>query len=146
MSTGERTALATASLVSNSIIVDGVTVGDVEAGLSYQTRHSRTISILFRSRLAAAATAESDETIPRQTLIFAIRSSSSDDESGIDLESRAMKGLQHTFDAIVVESGLRKKLSLGDLYDVKVISVSNSGEAKEVSINLLVSFCQLNDL
>ena len=41
LSVGERTALVTASLVSNSIIVDGITIGDVEAGVSHQTRHSR---------------------------------------------------------------------------------------------------------
>jgi len=132
LSVGERTALATASLVSNSIIVDGITIGDVEAGVSHQTRHSRTVNILFRSKLAAIAASEDGEANnnARQTLIFAIKSSSEDDV-GTDVESTIMEGLQTTFDALAVESGL-KSVSIDNLYDIKIVSVSSNGEAKEV--------------
>ena len=135
LSAGERTALATASLVSNSIIIDGITTGDVEAGVSHQTRHSRTVNILFRSKLAAISAAEDGQanSSTRQTLIFAIKPSSEDDDVGTGIESTIMEGLQTTFDALAVESGL-KSVSIDDLYDIKIVSVSSSGEAKEVCI------------
>jgi hypothetical protein len=51
-SAAERSALAITSLVSDAIVIDGITEGDVKAaGFGKNTRHARTLTALFRARL-----------------------------------------------------------------------------------------------
>ena len=59
-------ALAVCALVSDCLVIDGVTVGDVESGLR-NSRHARTLSALFRSRLMTAAAEDSAAAVDRRS-------------------------------------------------------------------------------
>jgi hypothetical protein len=117
-STVEGSALATSSLVSGAILVDGITEGDVEAGWS-NSRHARTVTALFRARVAL-------ESKSKQSLILCIRGDV-DDATKRSLESE-VKAL---FDATVTET--KASVLFGDMYDFSVVTVGSEVDAKEVS-------------
>jgi len=103
-------ALAVCALVSDCLVIDGVTVGDVESGLR-NSRHARTLSALFRSRLMTAAADGGGS--GRQTLLLAV--------SGSDVDKAILEqDVEALFKAIAVE----RKESVGsfsDLYDLRVV-------------------------
>lgn len=71
-SAAERSALAITSLVSDAIVIDGITEGDVQAaGFGKNTRHARTLTAIFRARLASSTDATG-----KQALILCVKSSS----------------------------------------------------------------------
>lgn len=124
-STVEGSALATTSLVSGAILVDGITKGDVEAGWS-NSRHARTVTALFRARVSLDATS-------KQSLILCINGNIDDaTESSLKAEVRAL------FDAAVTET--KANVAFDDLYDVAVVVVETEADAKEVS------FCEYSCL
>lgn len=115
----ERSALATCSVVSGAILVDGITAGDVEAGWR-NSRHARTLTALFRARIALESSA-------RQTLVLCIKSDiDGSAESALKTEVKAL------FDATAAEN--EGKISFSDLYNVVIVPVTDEDGAKEVSI------------
>lgn len=129
-SASERSALAITSLVSDAIIVDGITEGDVQAaGFGKNTRHARTLTALFRARLSS-----SEDTPGKQALILCVKSSSQ--ESFDDVLAQEVRAL---FEATAAEA-TESKTSFDDLYDVEVVSVTSKEEAIEVSIECLSYF------
>lgn len=129
-SASERSALAITSLVSDAIIIDGITAGDVQAaGFGKNTRHARTLTALFRARLSS-----SEGTPSKQALILCVKSSSEDSfDAVLAQEVRAL------FEATAAEA-TESKTSFDDLYDVEVVSVTSKEEAAEVSIDHLSRF------
>ena len=127
-SAAERSALAITSLVSDAIVIDGITEGDVQAaGFGKNTRHARTLTALFRARLAFLEASSSSDTPRQQALILCVKSSSGDSfDAVLAQEVRAL------FEATAAETK-ESNTSFDDLYDVKVMPVTNKEEASEVS-------------
>ena len=115
----ERNSLATTSLVADAILVDGVTLGDVEAGWK-SSRHARTLALLFRARV-------SSESPSKQTMIICVKG-----EVDGTLEKSIKSAVGELFDATVEEIS-KGGLSVGDLYDIQVVSITSADEAQEVS-------------
>lgn len=125
-SAAERSALAITSLVSDAIVVDGITEGDVQAaGFGKNTRHARTLTALFRARLTFLEASSSLQAPGQQTLILCVKSSSED--SFDDVLAQEVRAL---FEATAAEAK-ESDTSFDDLYDVKVVSVTSNEEAIE---------------
>lgn len=121
-SAAERSALAITSLVSDAIVVDGITEGDVQAaGFGKNTRHARTLTALFRARLTFL---ESSEVAKRQALILCVKSKSDDSfDTVLEQEVRTL------FEATAAEAK-ESDASFDDLYEIKVMFVTTSEEAR----------------
>ena len=113
-SEAERVSLGTCSLVAGAIVVDGVTVGDLQAGLA-DSRHGRTLTALFRAR-----TQLMDGPRSKQALILAVHGS----EESLDNDS-IVNDVKTLFQAVAAEKDGTP--SFEDTYDVYV----TSGEDKE---------------
>jgi len=123
-SVAERNALAITSLVSNAIVVDGITEGDVRAaGFGKSTRHARTMTALFRTRLTFIES--SLGVASRQALILCVKTTS--DESFNAVLAQEVRNLFEAAAAEVKEDDI----PFDDLYEVRVVSVTNEEEAKE---------------
>lgn len=118
--------LAVCSTVSDAIILEGITMGDVEAGLR-NSRHSRTLTALFRSRTIP----DSSITENKQTLILSVMGDSDDDDVN---ESRVEPEIQTLFKAVTVGN---KAKSFNDLYDLLIVPVTPLTVSK-------VCLCALN--
>jgi hypothetical protein len=119
----DRTSLALCSVVSGSLLVDGVTVGDVQAGLQ-NSRHARTLTALFRSKIKLM---EGDGN--RQTLIIGlVDSNESDDEK---LTESIVKDVKALYKASAVEK--KGVSSFEEAYDLQILSVASAGQANSVS-------------
>lgn len=116
----ERTALATCSILSGAILVDGITEGDVEAGWR-NSRHARTLTALFRARIALNCKTP-------QTLILCIKG-----EIGTaavaTAETTLRTEIKALFDATAAES--EGKHVFADYYNVKIVSVVDEAGANE---------------
>mmetsp|Transcript_10441 Transcript_10441/g.21987 ORF Transcript_10441/g.21987 Transcript_10441/m.21987 type:complete len:541 (-) Transcript_10441:1612-3234(-) len=125
-SASERSALAITSLVSDAIVIDGITEGDVQAaGFGKNTRHARTLTALFRARLAFLEGSSSSEAPGQQALILCVKSSSED-----SLDALLAQEVRALFEATAAETK-ESNTSFDDLYDVKVVSVTSEAEASE---------------
>jgi hypothetical protein len=114
----ERSALATCSLVSGAMLLDGITEGDVEAGWR-NSRHARTLTALFRARITL-------EMETKQSLILCIKG-----EIDRLAESALRAEVKALFDATAAES--EGKASFQDLYDLSIVSVADEEGVKAVS-------------
>eukprot|EP00532_Pseudo-nitzschia_australis_P012442 CAMPEP_0168220074 /NCGR_PEP_ID=MMETSP0140_2-20121125/8990_1 /TAXON_ID=44445 /ORGANISM="Pseudo-nitzschia australis, Strain 10249 10 AB" /LENGTH=536 /DNA_ID=CAMNT_0008148679 /DNA_START=242 /DNA_END=1852 /DNA_ORIENTATION=- len=122
-SAAERSALAITSLVSDVIVLDGITEGDVQAAqFGKNTRHARTLTALFRARLASS----SDAPASKQELIFCIKSS-----SGNLFDDVLAQEVRDLFEATAAEVK-DSQTSFDDLYRVKVVSVTSDEEASQI--------------
>lgn len=129
----ERTSLATCSLVAGAIIVDGITIGDVETGLR-NSRHARTLTALFRARVKL------EDVSGKQTLFLCV---SGDDDS---FDTAA---LESEVTALYKATSVERKgaSSFDDMYDLQVYGVSSEADADKVSeCFALVMFGFLLDL
>ena len=130
-SASERSALAITSLVSDAIIIDGITEGDVQAaGFGKNTRHARTLTALFRARLSS-----SEDAPGQQVLILCVKSASKD-----SFDSVLAQEVRDLFEATAAET-TESNTSFDDLYDVQVVSVTSKEEASEVSSNSVYQHC-----
>lgn len=118
-SASERTSLAATSLVAGAVIVDGITEGDVETGLTH-TRHSRTLTALFRARLASG---EEGQTETKQTLMLGVVGFV--DET---MESTLLTEVNSIFEAAAVGT----EASLDDMYTIQVVSLQTQSDASQV--------------
>ena len=127
-SASERSALAITSLVSDVIVVDGITKGDVQAaGFGKNTRHARTLTALFRARLAFLEATSSSDPPGQQALILCVKSSSKE-----SFDIVLVQEVKDLFEATAAEAK-ESNASFDDLYDVRVVSVTSKEEASEVS-------------
>jgi hypothetical protein len=123
-SSAERSALAITSVVADAVVVDGITVGDVQAAGWKNTRHARTLTALFRARLAFSP----DVSNKKQALILCIKA----DDVTSSLEKTLLQEVKSLFEATAAEA--KESTSFGELYDVMVKSVSKTEDAKEVRV------------
>lgn len=122
-SEAERVSLGTCSLVASAIVVDGVTVGDLQAGLA-DSRHGRTLTALFRARTQLLEGPSS-----KQTLILAVHGN----EEPLDKDS-IVNEVKTLFQAVAMEK--QGSPSFEDTYEIHV----TSGEDKDkVSLIAAVS-------
>jgi hypothetical protein len=119
MTTAQKSALALTSVVANAIVMDGITVGDVMAAGWKNTRHARSLTAVFRARLALEAASE------KQTLVLCVKSASLE-----AIEKKLLEEVKALFEATAVEA--KTGASFGDLYRVVVKSVTSEAEAQEV--------------
>jgi len=125
-SASERSALAITSLVSDVIVIDGITEGDVQAaGFGKNTRHARTLTALFRARLAFLEASASLDAPGQQVLILCVKSSEED-----SLDAVLAQEVRALFEATAAEAK-ESNTSFDDLYDVKVVSVTSKEDASE---------------
>mmetsp|Transcript_2380 Transcript_2380/g.5471 ORF Transcript_2380/g.5471 Transcript_2380/m.5471 type:complete len:506 (-) Transcript_2380:637-2154(-) len=113
----EGSALSTSSVVSDAILMDGITHGDVEAGWS-NSRHARTVTALFRARLSLAP-------ISKQLLILCVHGQIGESES-LHLEGEA----KSLFDATAAE--VKSDAAFSDMYDISIVSVDSKSDADDV--------------
>mmetsp|Transcript_30224 Transcript_30224/g.46109 ORF Transcript_30224/g.46109 Transcript_30224/m.46109 type:complete len:547 (-) Transcript_30224:52-1692(-) len=118
-SAAERLSLCTTSLVSNVVIVDGITDGDLERGLR-DSRHCRTLTALFRARHFL-------DRESRQTLFVGL----SIDEVTEDTTKKVTEEIDDIFRA-VAEENPGENISFTDLYDLKIVAIQSPGNAEEV--------------
>jgi len=138
----ERASLATCSLVAGAILVDGVTVGDVESGLQY-SRHARTLTAIFQARIGilsdddagqqmegeddTSEEASSSTSSPaKQTLILGIVG---------DLDSiEDVDGLKRTVKALYDAAAAEKKESapFDEVFELEIVPVASDEQAEQV--------------
>lgn len=126
----ERASLAVCSLVAGTIVIDGITVGDVEAGLR-NSRHARTLTALFRARVKltddesdsdGSDSADSTTSI-QQTLLVVLADAESIDEAELASDIKSL------YKAASVEK--KGAGSFSDMYNLKIVSATS---ADQVSI------------
>lgn len=116
VSSAERTSLATTSLTAGSVVIDGVTEGDIEMGLR-SSRHARTLTALIRARLAAS-------TSQQLTVLLGVMGPVDEDvQEKLEAEVRAI------FQAAAVE--VSEGASFDDLYNIVAVSVDNPSDARQ---------------
>ena len=118
----ERTSLATCSLVADTVVIDGITVGDVEAGLR-NSRHARTLTAIFRARVKL----QEETTATTQTLIVVLVAGEDEsiDEAGLESDIKSLYKA-----ASVEKKGVG---SFSDMYDLKIVVATSSADAGKVS-------------
>lgn len=128
----ERTSLAACSLIAKAIVLDGITVGDIEAGLQ-NSRHARTLTALFKTRVKLQ-----DVAVSKQTLVLAVIGEEDYDEKDVQ------KAVKAIYDAVAVER--KNAANFGDVYTVKVVSASNAQEVclESVSTDRRRAACSLS--
>lgn len=114
-SPSERTSLAATSLVAGAVVVDGITSGDIETGLT-NTRHSRTLTALFRARLISGEE-------KKQTLMLGVVG---------PVDESVETALKSEVDSIFSAAAVGADANLEDLYDVKAVSVASQSDASQV--------------
>ena len=118
-------SLATSTLVANCIVVDGMTAGDIEAGLS-ESRHGITLSTLFGAKIAARGDDDDDNTdATKQTLVLPIRGADTVSEEAIVQQVESLFAA-----AAAAESST--KLSLGEFYDLKIVPYTDPQQVRTV--------------
>ena len=110
----ERVSLGTCSLAAGAVIVDGVTLGDLQAGLA-DSRHGRTLTALFRARVQLGEGSGS-----KQTLIVAVHGS----EDSFDKEA-IVSEVQTLYQAVAAEKD--GSSSFEDSYDIFVTTAEDKG-------------------
>jgi hypothetical protein len=128
--------LAFASLVSNVILVEGLTEGDIESGIA-NTRHSRTLAALFQSRLTAATLS-----LSQQTLILVVSTADMDDWDEDNATVSLRNEVLLLFDAAAASLG-KKNNKLEDFYTLHVRPVTPSSASKVRFYIQQYRFCSL---
>jgi len=113
----EGDALSTTSIVSDAILMDGITEGDVEAGWS-NSRHARTVTALFRARLSLSSTS-------KQLLIVCVHGEINDSEA-LQLQGEA----KSLFDATAAE--VKSDAVFREMYDLSIVSVNSKADAHAI--------------
>lgn len=119
----ERTSLGTTSLVADSIILDGITEGDVEMDLR-MSRHARTLTALIRARLAM-------DSPSKQTLVLGVLGPVDEAVASVLADE-----VQSLFEATAAEAS--KDVEFEDMYEVVVVPVQSQSDASQVRFCTLV--------
>jgi len=135
-STSTSTCLSVTSLVADSIIVDGLTEGDVEAGLE-SSRHARTLTAIFRSRVLLMDTHDSNgDPLAPQTLVLCVSSSSSsgeEEEVASQHVAAVEKQVEDLYQAVAAQSPTA--LSFKSRYKLRTVFCPTASDAQQVSTN-----------
>mmetsp|Transcript_14261 Transcript_14261/g.39615 ORF Transcript_14261/g.39615 Transcript_14261/m.39615 type:complete len:509 (-) Transcript_14261:78-1604(-) len=118
------TPLATASIVAGSLVLDGISLGDLEAGLR-DSRHGRTLMSIFRAKLSHA---DDTGTPSKQTLILPVQG----DELSSN-EAKVTADLTSLFSAAAMECGSTQ--SFAALYELKIVPYTNPAEIMTMASN-----------
>lgn len=120
---------AAAAVIAGSIILTGVTGGDVQAGLG-STRHGRTLSAVFTNRLARYKPSEAEDGAEaadaKTLLIIAI---SGDDSDDVD-ESEVESSVRDMFVESAVSVGA--KVDFDALFEIEIVGVASEADAAKV--------------
>mmetsp|Transcript_7278 Transcript_7278/g.9498 ORF Transcript_7278/g.9498 Transcript_7278/m.9498 type:complete len:507 (+) Transcript_7278:115-1635(+) len=117
-------ALATSSLVAGAIVLDGISVGDLEAGLR-DSRHGRTLSAIFRARTNPVG-GDEQQLASKQTLVIPVNA-----EELPLAEEKIASDVTSLFVAAALESG--SSASFKDLYDLKIVTYTDSSEIRSMA-------------
>jgi hypothetical protein len=122
-STADRIALALCAQTAPTIIVEGITNGDILAGVD-NSRHARTLTAIFRA------------SSPRKTSLVLVVSSADEEEVDQELLKQQVKSL---YDTVAVEqnNGMR----FNEAFDLQVVAASSSADAAKVSVMHLLTLC-----
>jgi hypothetical protein len=118
-------SLVTSTLVAGSIVLDGISVGDLEAGMR-DSRHGRTLSAIFRARLSPAVESEGDSDDglgSKQTLMLPVKA-----EELPLAEATIASDVTSLFTAAALACG--SSLSFGQLYELKIVSYTDPAEVR----------------
>ena len=119
---GSGIGAAAAASVAGSVILTGVTIADVEAGLD-GTRHGRTLAELFSSVLRLGKRSKPT------SLTIAVQT---DKETPLD--SSEIEGcVQEIFDSVAAAIGSDDEL--GDYFDITSTTVTSSGDVSKIMSN-----------
>ena len=118
----ERISLGTCSLIAGAIIVDGVTLGDLQAGLA-DSRHGRTLTALFRARVQLG----DGSVASKQTLILAVHGS----EDSFDKDA-VVTEVEKLFQAVAAEKDGNS--SFEDSYDIFVTTAEDKAKVREILV------------
>lgn len=116
-SDAERTALATCSLVAQTIVLQDITMGDVQAGFE-NSRHARTLTAIFRAKMKVGNT-------QRQTLVLAVEQENTIDEQQQTMLAAQVKAL---YKAAAVEQN--NEQSFETLFDLKIVPSTTTNEVR----------------
>ena len=134
----DRISLATSSLVAGTIVLDGIAIGDIEAGLR-DSRHGLTLSAIFRAKLCQSTTTSSstpqedgddDDTAffasSKQTLVLPVRA-----EQLPLTEEKVANEVASLFTAVALESGSGTRSSFAELYDLRIVPFTDPEQVRQ---------------
>lgn len=124
-SEADRLSLGTCSLVASAVIVDGVTVGDLQAGLA-DSRHGRTLTALFRARSQLLAAGAASSSSSKQTLIVVVHG----EENAFDKEAITTE-IQTVFQAVDAEKN--DGASFEDMYEIFLMTAKDTEKVRNLS-------------
>jgi hypothetical protein len=136
--------LSVCSRVSSTIVVEGITIGDVEAtnGGILNTRHARTLSYLFQQQQQQpldrrTSTTDTDEVTPqKQRLVFVITTTSDMDVIDATKLKNDIRTLYQMENPMVGSTNKNTKITLEDVYDIQIIPASSEENGSKVSQKL----------
>ena len=121
---------AAAAAIAGSVILTGVTEGDVQAGLG-STRHGRTLSAVFTNRLARYKPEEAEDESAKTLLVVAV----SADGSG-DLDTDAIEESARLM-FVEAAASVGAKVEFDALFEVNVVPVASEADAAKVRTTML---------
>jgi hypothetical protein len=129
-SRGDRLAWGISSLVSQELLLEGITTGDVQD--FRQSRHARTLTALFRTALQLGLTSHDsnhkNKNSKRQGLWLGILT----DEDVDSMKDHLMNEVYAIFDAVAVETGISPVPKFQNHYDLQIVALETSEDAKSV--------------
>ena len=117
----DRTAMTTCFGIARAVVLDGITVGDVQAGLD-NTRHARTLTALFRARLLVDTT----ESTTQRMVFLVVEGGSVSEEEEQDLQSQ----VEELYAAVALEK--EEASAFQDAYKLHVVSTTSAEDSSKV--------------
>jgi hypothetical protein len=133
-SRGDRLAWGVSSLVSQELLLEGITTGDVQD--FRQSRHARTLTALFRTslQLGPKSTEAKNKKVnsKRQGLWLGILT----DEDVILMKDHLTSEVHSIFDAVAVETGISPIPKFQNHYDLQIVALETTEDAESVRMVL----------
>ena len=121
-----RNCLVVCGRLSNVLVLEGITTGDVVASGILSTRHARTLSYLFQSSSSSSSSVPTETTPP--TLLLTVVTSE-DDKEQEDSKNSAWDPealLQDIRTLFQVATSSSSSLQLEDVYNVQIVPISTT--------------------
>jgi hypothetical protein len=119
---------AAAASIAGSVILTGVTGGDVQAGLG-STRHGRTLSAVFTNRLARYKPEEAEDEPDKTLLIVAVNAEDAGDDMDVDAIEESARLM-----FVEAAASVGAKVEFDALFEVNVVPVASEADAAKVRI------------